>query len=312
MDILLYGALILAQLATNVKQFTMKRCGQKTPGAFNSVCINLVRSVICLVVGALIWLFTDGNTTTLFGHIIIVIAGLGTALNLFAWILSSRLVSLTLIECISMIGTLVLPLVIAPYAYAGDKVSLLQWIGCILIFVSVFLFMNKGEKTKKEGTLFQKIAVVAVCAIGATLAAIFKKLYTFHITEKGLGTIEYFTFISFVAMLAIFLIFFAFCYSKENQRVAEIKTEDGKPAKVELPYKKVWVYILMAAVALYANELFTSYASQLPSAIFYPLSRGLVVLGSFLLDVIVFKDKVTVKKIIGLVVVAVAIVLVNL
>ncbi len=59
MDILLYGALVLAQLATNLKQFSMKRCGQKTPGAFNSVCINMMRAVICLVVGALIWIFTD-------------------------------------------------------------------------------------------------------------------------------------------------------------------------------------------------------------------------------------------------------------
>ena len=312
MDILLYGALILAQLATNVKQYSMKRCGQKTPGAFNSVCINMMRAVICLVVGALIWVFTDGSSTTPFGHLIIVIAGLGTALNLFTWILSSRIVSLTLIECISMIGTLVLPLIIAPYAYDGDNVSLIQWIGCILVFVSVFLFINKGEKTKKEGSLIKKVALVAACALGATVSAIFKKIYTFHITEKGFGTIEYFTFVSFIAMLAVFLIIFAVCYFKESKRVNSLEAVEGKPAKVELPYKKVWIYIIMAAVALYANELFTSYASQLPSAIFYPLLRGLVIIGSFLLDVIVFKDKVTLKKIIGLVVVVIAIILVNL
>ena len=312
MDILLYVALILAQIATNVKQYAMKRCGQKTPGAFNSVCINMMRAVICLIVGALIWLFTDRSSTTLLGHVIIVIAGVGTAMNLFTWILSSRLVSLTLIECISMIGTLVLPLIIAPYAYDGDNVSVVQWIGCVLIFISVFLFINKGEKVKKEGTLFQKIAVITVCALGATVSVIAKKLYTFYIAEKGLGTVEYFTFVSFIAILAVFLIIFSVCYSKEKKRIRSLEPTDEKTERVEFPYKKVWMYIIMAAAALYANELFTSYASQLPSAIFYPLLRGLVFLGSFLLDVIVFKDKVTFKKIIGLAVVAVAIVLVNI
>jgi multidrug transporter EmrE-like cation transporter len=95
----------------------------------------------------------------------------------------------------------------------------------------------------------------------------------------------------------------------EKKRVA---LTDGQSGKVELPYKRVLVYIIMAATALYVAELFSVYAAQLPSAIYYPLSKGLAVLATFLLDVIVFKDKVTVKKIIGLCLVIIAIVLVNL
>ena len=98
MQFLLYGALILSQLGTSAKQFAMKHCGRLAPGPFNSVCINMARALICLVVSILIWIATDGTTTTPFGHLIIVIAGIGTAFNLFTWILSSRLVSLTLIE----------------------------------------------------------------------------------------------------------------------------------------------------------------------------------------------------------------------
>ena len=86
----------------------------------------------------------------------------------------------------------------------------------------------------------------------------------------------------------------------------------GETAKVELPYKKVWIYVLIAAVSLYLTELFMVYATRLPSAIYYPLSRVLTVGCSFLLDVIVFKDKITSKKLIGLVTVILAIILVNL
>ena len=311
MKFMLYGALLLAQAGTSAKQFAMKRCGKIAPGAFNSVCINLARSLICLAVSMIIWLSTGGGATTFLGHLIIIIAGIGTAFNLFTWILSSQFVSLTLIESVSMIGSMVIPLILAPYLYDGDTVSLIQWLGCLLVFVSVFFFMNKENKSEKKGNTLQKIVIVLICAISTTLASIFKKYYTYHITAKGLGSIEYFTFINFVTVLAVFLLLFAVYYTSEKKRAAVTCTEGERPS-VEFPYKRVWIYILVAGVALYVNELFTSYAAQLPSAIYYPLARGLTVGCTFLLDVIAFKDKVTVKKIIGFFIVIAAIILINL
>ena len=289
MDLMLYGALLLAQAGTSTKQFTMKKCGSIAPGAFNSVSINLARALICLAVSTIIWIFTGGGATTLF----------------------SQLVPLTLIESVSMIGSMVIPLILAPYLYNGDTVSPIQWLGCALVIVSAFLFMKKGKKIKKNGSAFQKIAIVATCAISITLASILKKYYTYSIVAKGLGNIEYFTFVSFLTVLAVFSVLFAIYYKLERKRALAVCTSNERPL-VKLPYKRVWVYILIAGVALYVNELFTSYASQLPSAIYYPLSKGLTVGCTFLLDTIVFKDKVTLKKTIGLFTVITAIILINL
>jgi hypothetical protein len=113
MEILLYGALLIAQAANSAKQYAMKNCAKCAPGPFNSVCINLVRALICLVVSVIIWLSTGGGTTNALGHAIIIISGVGTAFNLLTWILSSRLVSLALIEALCMIGSLVVPLILA-------------------------------------------------------------------------------------------------------------------------------------------------------------------------------------------------------
>ena len=311
MDFLLYGALLIAQLGNTSKQYAMKKCGGLAPGAFNSVCINLARSLICLTVSMVIWLFTGGAATTLSGHVIIIIAGIGTAFNLFTWILASQLVPLALVESVSMMGSMVVPLILAPYLYNGEEVSLLQWIGGALVLVSVFLFMNKESKEKKVGSRLQKIAILAICAVSTTVASILKKYYTYHITANGLGSIEYFAFINFASVLAVFLVLFAVYYAHEKKRIAATFTESERPS-VELPYKRVWVYILIAGGALYVNELFTSYAAQLPSAVYYPLSRGLIVGCTFLLDVIVFKYKVTTKKIIGFFTVIAAIILISI
>jgi len=303
-----YIALLLAQAGTSCKQFAMKRCGKIAPGPFNSICINMMRALICLVISVIIWLATGGGVTTPAGHLIIIISGIGTAFNLFTWILSTRIVSLTLLESTCMIGTLVLPLILAPYLYNGESVSLLQWIGCILVFVSVLLFAKKSAGPT-EGGIFKKIAVVFVCAASITLSSILKKYYTYHIVGNGLGSIEYFTLINFVTVVVVFSILFAVYYVREKKSLA---LTDKENVRVEFPYKKVWIYVLIAASALYVNELFTVYATKLPSAIYYPLSKGLVVVCTFLLDVIVFKDKVTLKKLIGLATVICAIVLVNI
>ena len=301
-----YIALVLAQLGTSGKQYAMKNCGRLTPGPFNSICINAMRALICLAVSAVICLVSGGGTTTPLGYLIIIISGVATAFNLFTWILSSRLVSLTLLESVCMMGSLVLPLILAPYIFNGERVSLWQWIGCALVIVSVFLFMNKSEKgAKREGSLISKIAIVAFCAIALTTTTIFKKLYVINIEANGLGNVEYFTFINFVTVLAVFAILFVIYYARERKRAT------AENRGVELPYKKVWAYILIAAAALYLNELFTVYANQLPAAIYLPLSKGLAVGCTFLLDITVFKDKVTLRKLIGLVTVTAAIILVN-
>ena len=288
----------------------MKHCGRLAPGPFNSVCINMARSVICLLVSIIIWLVADGSGTTFFGHVIIILAGIGTAFNLFTWILSSRIVSLTLIECLFMIGSLVVPLVLAPYLYEGERVSLIQWIGCALVFVSVFLFMDTRGNSKHEGKKFSKIVILTVATLSITVSSVFRKYYTFHITAKGLGSIEYFTFINFVTVLLVFLVLFLVYYSIEKRKLKLCEFKERR--RVEFPYKKVWIFILIAAASLYVNELFSSYAAQLPSAIYYPLSKGLTVVCTFLLDVIVFHDKVNLKKLLGVATVVLAIVLVNL
>ena len=305
MIILLYGALLLSQLGTGAKQYAMKHCGMKTPGTFNSVCINLARSAICLIVSAVIWFFADGATSNLSGHIMMITAGISTALTLLTWILSSRFISLILLEGFGMIASLILPLVLAPFLYEGDIVSPVQWIGCILIFISLFLFVNNDTSAKQESGLLWKILILSIYFIGTALSTILKKYYTYHISINNLGSIEYFTFIGFVSAFLFFIALFFVFYNKEKKHLPE------KQEKVELPYKKVWKYILLAAVALYVAEWLSVYAAQLPSAIYYPLSRGLCVVCTFLLDVFAFKDKVTFRKIIGLIAVLVALILIN-
>lgn len=309
MDILLYGALLLSQIGTAAKQYAMKKCGAVAPGAFNSICINLARALICLGVSLVIWLIADCRGTNGVGWLIAVAAGVGTALNLFTWILSSQRVSLTLIECCCTVGSLVLPLLLAPVLFAGERVTPLQWGGTALVILSLLLFMGKDTKKRERRSLPVSILLLAVCSIGAMVAALSKKLYTFHVSDAGLGSIELFIFISFIAVAVVFSLLFAVYCPKEQRARAAAGTEADAPL---LPYRRVWGYILIAGSMLYVSELFATYAAGLPSAVYYPAQKAIGVLGCFLLDVIVFHDRVTAKKILGLCLLILAVVLINL
>ncbi len=303
-----YISLLISQVGLTGKQWAMKKCGKETPGIFNSICINGARSLICLLVSAVIWALSGGGVTTAAGHAVAVISGVGTALNLFTWILASNIVPLILIECLSMIGSMIIPMILAPYIYSGDAVSLLQWVGCALIFLSVFLFLNRGSEKKSDSSTAYKMLIVTVCTLGTTLTSVFKKYYIVHFSDVGKGSVEYFTLISFAVVFVFFALLFAPAYSLAEKRLSA----NGGDGNVQLPFKKVWIYILTAAVLLYVNELFVVYAAELPSAIYFPLSRALAVSATFLLDVIVFKDKVSVSKLIGLALVIVSVVLINI
>ncbi len=298
-----YIAILLAQIGLNGKQYSMKKCGTLAPGPFNSICINTMRSVICIIVSLIIWLIADGKATTPFGHLIISISAVGTAINLFTWIMSSRLISLTLLEAILTLGKLMGPLILVPVLFKNESVSPFQWVACGLIIVAVFLFVEKGNK--KDGSTIKKILLVALCGLSLAVAVVFKKYYVAQIVKKGLGSVEYFTFINFVVVILTFAILFPIYYHKESIKLRA----DGSDAKPELPFKRVWLFVILAAASLYLNELFTVYANELDAAIYAPLSNGLNIVCTFILDIVVFKDKITVKKLVGLIIVIAAFIL---
>ena len=307
MQILLYGALLLSQIGTGTKQYAVKKCGAIAQGPLNSIRINMIRASICVIVSLITWLVADGSGTSALGMAIGAAAGIGTALNLFTWILSAQRISLTLLEGVCTVGSLVVPLFLSPYLYNGEKVSLLQWTGAILVILSLFLFSGKSKSVTEKKSTLANIIIIFVCALGVTVAAIGKKLYTFHITANGHGSVFFFTLISFVSVVATFAILLPIYRQKELNRIRQNGGSD-----ISLPLGKIWHFILIAATALYISEIFATFASDLPSAIYYPANRALGILFSFLLDVIAFKEKVTAKKAVGLVLLLTAVVIINI
>jgi len=122
-----------------------------------------------------------------------------------------------------------------------------------------------------------------------------KKLFT----EFSKGKTEVFQLYTFAFVLATLFIIFLFFPRK--------KAEDRPKFS-----SKVIMYIFVAIVMLYTFEYFaTLSASYLDSAIYYPLSYIISMPLNFLTDTLVYKEKITLNNIVGIVLVTLSGVLIN-
>lgn len=192
-----------------------------------------------------------------------------------------------------MIGGVVLPLVVSPLIFKGEGVALMQWIGSGLLFGAMLcLSRSNGKARLTPGS----VALLVICGLSNFGCVLTKKLYT----SLSVGTVEDFqlyTFLFTCVTLLLILLFFP-------------KGEKEESARLSL---KVTLYIGLAIVMLYLAEYLTTLSSgYLSSAVFYPLSYVISMPLTFLIDVVLYKEKITSESLMGIALVTLSGVLVNL
>ena len=305
-----YAFLLIACFAGISKLVAMKSSGKVCPGEYNSVRINTFRSIICGLVSVAIFLFTGAKAETS-GWWIWLISGLSNALTMFVWILCTQRIGLIFVETFCLIGSTAIPMLIAPLLYDGDTVSVLQWVGviCLLLAVVVLsikpknqskeeLSENNGKKNKSSVITIVYILLLILSNVGLSVS---QKLYP---TFVGEGYTAYFNLMTFAVVLFCFALVLIFGKFIKNKSFLPENTTSGK---------KLIIFVCVAAVMIYAYQYFSTLAAgMLPSAIFYPLAKGISMLLTVTCDVLIFKQKITKSVLLGLVFILASIVLTNL
>lgn len=308
-----YLFLIIACLAGICKVIAMKSCGRICPGEYNSVRINTLRACICGLVSAVIFVAAGAQAEWQYWWIW-VLSGLSNAVMMFVWMLCTQRISLIFVETFCLIGSTAIPMLLSPVLYEGETVSLLQWIGMACLLCAVLVLSAKprakageGEATdtpvspaKKRETILTGVYILLLILsnLGLSLS---QKLYP---TYAGNGYTAYFNLMTFAIVLACFALVLLcgriFC----GKSVMPENTASGK---------KLLIFVAAAAVMIYVYQFFsTEAAGMMPSAVYYPLARGISMLLNVVADVTVFKQKLTKSTCIGLVFIFAAIILTNL
>lgn len=308
-----YVFLIIACFAGISKAVAMKSCGKICPGEYNSVRINTFRSLICGIVSVAIFLISGSKTESQYWWIWL-LSGLSNALMMFVWILCTQHVGLVFVETFCLIGSTAIPMIIAPLLYAGETVSVYQWIGVACLLLAVLaLSIKPKEKTatgkgevvnsnenKKEKFSALTVLYILLLILSNVGLSVTTKLYP---SRAGDEYTAFFNLMTFVVVLACFSLVLTVGKIRFKKTILPENTTSNK---------KLAIFVCIAAAMIYLYQYCSTLAAGLmDSAIFYPLSKGISMCLTVVCDVTIFKQKITKNVLIGLVFIFAAIVLTN-
>lgn len=284
-----YILLVLATLSGSAKGFA----GKKSSGALETLphklYFGMVRTAMCAALGVVIRLI-EGD----FGEIgmrsvaVAVISGISMSVFLLSWIAAVRGGAYVRLDVCCQTGMVIPCIFAAPLL--GERASPLQYaMLCVLVF-AIILLSDRGVKGGKMriGDIFLLFAVWLSSGVNGLTVKLYANLGESSNTFYNLVTFA----VAAVAFSVSYLIF-----RKRDE-------------KVTLPKNHYTLYIPIMAVCLYLNIfLQTAAAKYLDAMIMFPLQTVLGLLISAFMAAVFFGEKPTAKNIVGMLLAAVAIVL---
>lgn len=281
-------------------------CGKKTSGTLvntsDAMLVNTVRMLACIFIGFAILAF-GGDIPSLYpsGKLILIalLSGVGTAAFTVTWLLSVKQGAYMMVDVFLLIGVL-LQLLLCRFIY-GEKIVFVQWIGIAVLVVAGYIMCTYNAKIKGKMTL-KALVLLVLCAISNGMTDFSQKMFTKELPMANAAAFNLYTYLFAGITLAICF----FCFRGVEKKKVELQS----PKKIIFP---IIGYIAVMAVCLFLNSYFkTLAANHLDATQIYPLSQGGSVILSMAMSAIFFKEKITARCIVGVVLSFIALLMINL
>ena len=278
-------------------------CSKKTSSYINgfkdSIFVNLIRMLLCIIIGFILLVFNSQIhhlKLDLNALWVCALSGFSTSIFVICWMLSVQKNAYMMVDVSLMLGTLV-PLIGCRVLY-GEQITPAQWLGLLLLLTAVLL-MCSYSKTLKGILTLNAIILLILCGLANGLTEFSQKLF---IREHPNIPISAFNFYTYVFSFTALFICYAIIAHRSNTHTEK---------KVN-PTSYIG-YIVTMAICLFGHSYFhTAAAGALDSAQLYPVSHGCALILSTAMSAICFKEKPSVKSIIGLIITFVSILLMNM
>ena len=193
-------------------------------------------------------------------------------------------------------------------------------IGIVLFFAAAYLISSKNNATTEQKpftfkTLLACLGVFFSNGLGSVSMQLFAK-YSVGVSESA------FMFYSYVFTSAILLVFVSVLLIQAKRKLdlssdASIK-QTQTPEQMQKPRLPVFPKILFlfgilsTAISFFVNQANTVIAPHIPAAVLFPSLKGGALLMGVLVGWMIFKEKLSVKNIIGVVLCVAALIILNL
>lgn len=294
----LFVALVL--LAGSIKGY----CGKKTSGCVqeraDALFINVIRMLLCIVIGmAIVWSAGDISKLPLSSGTLAIysLSGISTSVFVVSWLLAVRTSAYMLVDVFLMLGVLIPSVLTA--VFFDETIKWNQWLGIAILIVAVLIMCSYNSSIKKKMTL-SSILMLVICGSANGFADFSQKLFKLKYANLPSSVFNFYTYVFSAVTLIIFYLL--------------LKHHDSRGEKFELTKmpKSTYIYIVVMAICLFANSYFkTEAAEYIDSATLYPLVQGSSLILATFMSAFIFKEKLTVKAVVGVVLAFIALVIIN-
>ncbi len=293
-----YLFLLYSLLSGAIKGF----CGKKTSGYMtvykDAIFANILRMFFCIIIGFIMVIAESGFSAFKIDGltcIIAAVAGIATAIFVVSWLISVKKGAFMMVDVFLMLGVIV-PLIGSNILF-NEGVKPSQWAGLLLLFVAVFIMCSYNNSIK-EKIKFSSFILLEVCGVSNGISDLSQKVFVEY--SNGEISVSVFNFYTYLfATIMLFILHIASANKYKN-----IKTD----SKI----KSILLYIFVMSICLFATSYFkTKAASVLPATQIYPLCQGGGLVLSSLMATIFFKEKLTAKGILGIILSFLALIIIN-
>ena len=291
-----YAILAVSLLAGVTKGYCGKKMGSFAENTTSAVLLNLVRMLLCVAFGALLLVLSrDADSLTFEPKILAIsaLSGISTSVFVITWILAVRKSAYMMLDVFLMLGTLV-PM-LCGYVAFGEAVSAKQWLGFLVLVAAVVIMCSYNNAIKTKLTA-SSLVLLAVCGLSNGITDFLQKTFVRTVADAPLLIFNLYTY--FFAAVTLGVIY-PFAAAKQKPQFGE-----GVRGK--------YVYVFVMSATLLIHSYFkTMAASYLDSAQLYPLSQGCSLILSALMAAVMFKEKLTLRGILGIVTAFVGLLIMN-
>lgn len=295
-----YLFICLAALAGVTKGF----CGKKTSGIVTEtrevMLVNAIRMMLCAVIGVGI-VFAAGSLSQLRidNRIlwIAVMSGVSSALFVVLWLITVRNSTYMMLDVFLMSGT-VIPIAASVFLF-GEAITINQITGLAILVFAMYTMCSYNSKIKGKMTVCAFVNLI-LCGVMNGIADFSQKIFVMSNSTVSNAVFNFYTYV----FAAIFLIL---CYGGLSFR----KDGSGKNEGA-FKNKSVFIYICIMSACLFLHSYFKIIAAKyLTAAEVYPLSQGLAIIVSAVMSVVLLKEKMTVKSVVGILLAFVGLLFIN-
>ena len=291
-----YLFLLIALFSATTKGFCGKKTSQYTKNFKDAIFANCLRMLICVIVGLFVVIISDGvlalipTKQTLF---ISALSGISISIFVVTWLICVRKNAYMMLDIFLLLSTLI-PLIGSKILF-NENIKIFQWFGMIVLFIAVVLMCSYN--TTKTNISLWSLLLLLVCGVANGISDFSQKLF---IKQVENGSIAVFNFYSYLFALMVLLLAFLFTPKKIYESSAKHNI------------KNIFLYIVIMAVCLFSTSFFRTLAAQyLDAVLLYPLSQGCSLILSSLMSVFLFKEKLNLKAIIGIITAFIGLIIIN-